>query len=397
MFIIIETDILNFKKKTKMKIQSKIPRKCDVIITYSWNRVGYNILRSLSQKKLKVVIGDTSKRNICTYSKFLFDSFVYPDPFLNEQKFINCLKEQIEYYNPRVLMPTHDEGIIIAKYRDSFPKELIIGVDDYSNLCLLSNKKKATNLANEVGVPVPKCFESTEEIKNFPVIVKTEIGNSSKTVFIVNTKTEIESTLCKLKGTHYLIQEFVGGIDYSVDCIRINGFFKAVTYKSILTKTKGGGTTTQRQIVSHPELEKYSQKILDHSDYSGVCGIDFRVDSMKDRVAFIEVNTRFTGGIATPILAGFDIPFIYYSLLTGCNYNSKLEIKENVTTKWILGDVITLISRLASLSLSWKELKQILNFKFDGFDDYFKNDKKIIIGEMTYYFIKLIKNMKLNP
>ena len=43
-------------------------------------------------------------------------------------------------------------------------------------------------------------------------------------------------------------------------------------------------------------------------------------------------------------------------------------------------------------------MKQIFKFSgFDGFDDYRKDDKKAILGEMSYYFEKLIKHGKLNP
>lgn len=43
---------------------------CDIIITYCWNRVGYNILRSLSSHGLSVWMADTSRKNICSVSKF---------------------------------------------------------------------------------------------------------------------------------------------------------------------------------------------------------------------------------------------------------------------------------------------------------------------------------------
>ena len=47
---------------------------------------------------------------------------------------------------------------------------------------------------------------------------------------------------------------------------------------------------------------------------------------------------------------------------------------------------------------SWTEMKQIFKFSgFDGFDDYRKDDKKAILGEMSYYFEKLVKHGKLNP
>jgi hypothetical protein len=47
--------------------------------------------------------------------------------------------------------------------------------------------------------------------------------------------------------------------------------------------------------------------------------------------------------------------------------------------------------------LSRKELSQLLDFDFDAFDDFRKDDKRAILGEMSYYFEKLIKNRKLNP
>ena len=67
-------------------------------------------------------------------------------------------------------------------------------------------------------------------------------------------------------------------------------------------------------------------------------------------------------------------------------------------TKWILGDVITLVGRILKLKWNPKEMKRVFSFSgFDAFDDYCKEDKKAILGEFGYYFEKLIKNGKLNP
>lgn len=99
---------------------------CDIILTYCWNRVGYTILRTLSEKGLKVWAADTSKRNIYSMSKFCTGSFTYPEPFTEEETFIRVLKEKVAELKPRVLMPTHDESVVIMRHREEFPKELII-------------------------------------------------------------------------------------------------------------------------------------------------------------------------------------------------------------------------------------------------------------------------------
>lgn len=376
----------------------KSDNNCDIIVTYCWNRVGYNILRSLSNKGLKVWVADTSKHNICSMSRFCAGSFTYPDPFSNEIDFINCLRKHVDRLKPKVLMPTHDEGIIIARHRDSFPADLIIPIDSEEKLKQLSNKRLATALAEEAGVPVPNIFTSVDDIETFPVVFKTSVGNSAKGVFFPKNKKELDILLKKFEGKDVLIEEWIGGGDVCVDCVRWGDYFHASVYKALVTKTDGGGTTTQRVIVSLPKLTELAKRFLDYVDYNGVCGLDFRVDPKSGRIAFIEMNARFTGGLATPVAAGFDIPFILYSLATGSNTLDSISERIGTKTKWILGDIITLVGRLLSLNLKGNELKKIASFSgFDAFDDFRSDDKRAIIGEMTYYLTKLIKNGKLNP
>ena len=79
-------------------------------------------------------------------------------------------------------------------------------------------------------------------------------------------------------------------------------------------------------------------------------------------------------------------------------FDEPCDAKIGVKTKWILGDVITVAGRLIALKFNRKELKQVLKFRgFDAYDDYRKDDKRAIFGEMGYYLGKLIKNGKLNP
>ncbi|MBQ8047197.1 MAG: ATP-grasp domain-containing protein [Prevotella sp.] len=374
------------------------PKRCDVIVTYCWNRVGYNILRSLAAHGLSVWVADTSKTNICSESKFCAGAFTYPDPFAQEEGFIAVLLAKIQELKPKMLLPTHDESVIIMRHRERFPKDLIIPYMDAEMLVNIADKAWATEKAQECGVPTPRVYREVAEVSGFPCVFKTVIGNSAKTVFFPNSAKELADLAQQYKGQKTLIEEKIGGTDYSVDCIRWDGFFHCSTYHALVTKTDGGGTTTQREIVSAPELEKYAEMLLDHVGYKGVCGIDFRYDPESGKIAFIEVNARFTGGLATPVTAGFDIPWVLYSLATEGTYRQEIAPVLGTKTKWILGDVITLVGRVFSLKFNRQEWKQALTFRgFDAFDDYRKDDRRAIWGEMSYYLGKLIKNDKLNP
>ena len=372
--------------------------KCDIIVTYCWNRVGYNILRSLTYHGLSVWAADTSKKNICSRSKFCAGSFVYPDPFTEEDAFIQCLLTKVEELNPKVLLPTHDESVVIMRHRDKFPADLIIPYESEELLLMLTNKAKATELASKAGVPTPRVYDGIDDVTTYPVVFKTVIGNSAKGVYFPKNQEELIKYMDNHKDEETLLEEWIAGTDYSVDCVRWDGFWQSSVYHALVTKTDGGGTTTQREIVSVPELENYARLLLNSVDFHGVCGLDFRYDPEFGKAAFIEVNARFTGGLATPVAAGFDIPWIVWKLATEGKYDEPIAIKVGTKTKWILGDVITFVGRLLSFKFSWSEMKQVFKFRgFDAFDDYRKDDKKAILGEMSYYFEKLVKNRKLNP
>ncbi len=372
--------------------------KCDVILTYSWNRVGYTILRTLSEKGLKVWTADTSSKNICSMSRFCAGSFCYPDPFSEEISFIECLKKKIKELKPIMLLPTHDESVIIMRHRDEFPRELLIPYENNELLLNLANKAWATEKASLVGVPVPEVFQSVDDVRQYPVVYKTVIGNSAKGVYFPKNKDELLKLQELHKDDETLLEEWIGGTDYCVDCVRWNGFWKSSVYHALVTKTDGGGTTTQREIVSVPELERYAKMLLDSVDFHGVCGMDFRYDPDSNRAAFIEVNARFTGGLATPVAAGFDIPWVIYKLATEGKFEEPCDACIGVKTKWILGDIITFVGRLLKFNFHKDEMKQVMKFSgFDAYDDYCRDDKWAILGEFLYYFIKLVKNGKLNP
>jgi carbamoylphosphate synthase large subunit len=192
-----------------------------VLLTYSWNRVGYNILRALSDHGYDVYSADIVKTNICSVSNRSKESLVYHDPFKEEDLFIEDILTIIEKYKIDILLPTHDEGLILSKYKDRFPSDIILAVEDENKLNKLSDKAISTILFKNLGLPVPECFKLSDVTNElYPLIVKGIVGNSSKNVFKVRDKKDLDQALSQLNGQDYLIQSFIGSCDYSVDCVR---------------------------------------------------------------------------------------------------------------------------------------------------------------------------------
>ncbi len=200
-----------------------------MILTYCWNRAGYTILKSLHQKGLKVWAADTSKRNICSCLNSVQVVF-YPNPFTEEDAFIQVLKDKVAELRPRVLMPTHDESVVIMRHRDEFPVDLIIPYEGEEKLLLLANKAKSTEIARKAGVPVPEVYKSIDEVKTIRLYSKLSSGNSAKGVFSPKDREELVKLMDKHKDEETLLEEWIGGTDYSVDCVRWDGFCKTSVY-----------------------------------------------------------------------------------------------------------------------------------------------------------------------
>ena len=67
------------------------------------------------------------------------------------------------------------------------------------------------------GIKIPKTYQKTDEIENYPVVIKPAKEGSSCGLFISNTKEEVEIALEKLndKGK-ILIEEFIKGEEITV-------------------------------------------------------------------------------------------------------------------------------------------------------------------------------------
>ncbi len=384
---------------------------CDVLLTYSWNRVGYSILRNLTDHGLRVVVADVSKFNICSFSNRSYASETYADPFTQTEKFIEDLNAIIEKYRPKVLLPTHEETFLIAKYRNKINSDVCIPVTSFDSLKIAHNKITASEIARDVGVPLPKIYklsdynevDSLASAISYPIVLKLAKSNAAKGVFYAKNESELKGLIDK----HYhvsedcqneiFLQEYVLGTGYGASFLYNKG--KAVSgfvHRRLIEKTHTGGVSTRRESVKNETLLNFGKRILDKLNWHGVAMVEFKYDEPSGQAWFIEINPRYWGSLPLPIASGLSLPYWHYCIAMGTPFEV-CDYKEGVVSKWILGDIIALVERIVSRKLTWKEFKSFLVFNADNYDDFKKDDPKAFIGELVYYLSKLIKSRKLNP
>lgn len=224
------------------------------------------------------------------------------------------LRKAVDAFLPRMVMPIGD-SLALARLKASglgteAAGDVIFAVDGESSIALLDSKVRTYALASSLGIPQPACF-GVEALPDprVQLIFKRDVSFAGSGVHRPRSHESLLNMVGRQNGAPYLIEEYIEGEDLSVDCIRTPGGFRGECY--ISTSLYSQGPSALRTPVECPEAVDIARKILDNIDYRGVCGMDFRL-TPDGRVFLLECNPRFTGGVATQIGRGFDIPWLLY-------------------------------------------------------------------------------------
>ncbi|PWF55103.1 ATP-grasp domain-containing protein [Massilia glaciei] len=100
-----------------------------------------------------------------------------------------------------------------------------------------------------------------------------------------------------------LLMEFLGGAEYSVDCVADNG-----TLVCAVARKKSVDGSAGQTIVDDPLLKESTARLARAYGLNGNFNVQFREADGKPRL--LEINPRMSGGIAMACLAGPNLPYL---------------------------------------------------------------------------------------
>ncbi|MEQ9763819.1 ATP-grasp domain-containing protein [Streptococcus sp. ZJ151] len=220
-----------------------------------------------------------------------------------------CQKEAIDV----VLSLIDPELSLLAEHKEAFKEIGVTPVISEVDSVLQSFDKFAFNeFLKDHSFNAMACYKDLDQFKvdynegiiDFPVFVKPYNGSASININKVETFSELESLFQKFDNL--MIQEFMNGKEYGIDCYidMISGNLVSVFIKEKL-KMRAGETDKAVSVIN-AEILKLVQQFIDMSSYRGVIDIDlFEVDG---KFYISEVNPRFGGGYPHAYEAGVNIP-----------------------------------------------------------------------------------------
>ncbi len=294
--------------------------KTNILVTSAGVMSAVNIIKSLRlQQEIKINIIAT---DVDPYAPglYLADTHYISPKIKNQSEYLEFLFNIIKRHNISVLYPCYSkEIVIVSEYQAIFEKNgvnVLIPPVSVINLC--NDKLKIAKFINSIDISVPKIINNptTEDL---PLFSKLLSGSSSVGATLIEDELYLQH--CMLSKDKRMYQEYIGGMEYTVDtlCDRNSNVLIAAPRKRLSTKA---GQTVKGVTVNNTIINKYVKKICKSVGLIGVCNIQFIERDSK--YYFIEINPRYAaGGLMLTVNAGANLPLLALKIMLDIPISNK--------------------------------------------------------------------------
>lgn len=310
---------------------SKTQTRGRAIVTFGRGWHSLAAVRSLAQSGLEVISADSYALTPSALSKYSADSFVYPDPAVDPQAFLDQLEEEVRARRPAegepyFLLPVQQETFAIAKHRQRFEPWIDLALPDPLRIDEVRDKGRLAEIALQAGLQVPPFWRfdkppTAEELDQveLPAFVKIPSGAGGTGIEKVDLASDLPEAFERIHREHGvlpMIQKAVPGEDICVTAVCDSGRVHSLMVYQNKHKATDSAPGSVRETISAPAAEAAARRLLGELNWHGVAQIDFLWDG-ESEPWLIEINPRLFGGLFQSISSGLDIPRLLFCLATG--------------------------------------------------------------------------------
>lgn len=330
-------------------------------------RASLAITRSLGRYGARVIVGSESHPCLASSSKYCAEAVFYPDPKKNSLGFAEVICRLAIETGANVLLPVTDvTTLLVTEKKEELEKYCAIPFPGYKSVFQAADKSGLMRLAEGLGIAIPKTFylERPDDLEaayawcrtvGYPIVVKpsrsryrTENGWRSTGVRYAVNEDELKVVLSQwADGQKFLLllQERIYGEGVGVFlCMNHGEAVAAFSHKRLREKPPSGGVSVLRESIPVDQTLKHcSERLLRALNWHGVAMVEFKKDDLAGDYKLMEANGRFWGSLQLAIDAGVDFPSILARIALGEMVAPIREYKVGVKTRWLWGDIDTLL------------------------------------------------------
>ena len=306
------------------------------------------VVRSLGAEGYRIDVGESFKWNLTSFSRYVDEHFVYPDPEDAPDRFIETVIRRLQEVPYDVVLPTRDATTrLVSAHQDQINRYTNTYIASPEVMDVFMDKGKTIKLADDIGIPTPTTFfpEDTalEELSrqvSYPALIRPRRSAGSRGITRVESKQELTTAFHDVSADYGtpMVQEYVEKTGYTTACLLLDGDQREVasfSYERLKEYPLSGGPTVVGRSTNDTEAIDYARRLLSAGDWKGVAEVEFIRDG--DGVPrLLEVNPRFWTPVQLPIAAGVDFPKLLTRMATGDDVDRLNGYDTDLAYRWIL-------------------------------------------------------------
>jgi len=263
----------------------------NILVFPCGSEIGLEVYRSLKYSTHFNLIGGSS---VDDHGKFLFDNYIGEIPFITGSDFIEKLKKIVALNDIDAIYPTMDVVAAIIKKNEIELKCKVVGSSkEATDVC---NHKNKTYEILKNHIPVPDYVTSLNDVVDYPVFIKPDVGYGSRNQILAHDKETALSYLERQsEDKKMLFCEVLPGEEYTVDCFSDRyGHLHFCGARKRARITNGISVNTYQVSESEIEYREFAEAINDVIKPRGAWFFQLKKDK-NNQPKLLEVATRLGG------------------------------------------------------------------------------------------------------
>lgn len=264
------------------------------------SEIGLEICNALKFEKYVELFGLTS---VLDHSQMVFDRLFFV-PFYKEQDFVQKLNEVLRENKIDYLYPAYDDILLfLTENQDKIEAKIV--TSSLKTIEITRSKKKTYQCLREEKF-VPRLYNNTKEIKEYPVFAKPDIGQGSQGVKKINSEEECY----KLFGNEEMvITEYLPGEELTVDCFtdKEGNLLSYIPRRRLRIRN---GIAVRSEIVKlTDEITEIAIKLNQRFLFKGAWFFQIKKD-VQGKYKLLEIAARIPGTMGATRNLGINYPML---------------------------------------------------------------------------------------
>ncbi|RFS23947.1 ATP-grasp domain-containing protein [Chitinophaga silvatica] len=276
--------------------------KHKVLVFPCGSEIGLEIHKALKFCKDIELFGASSVSS--NNGKYQYKNYIEGLPWVEAPGFIDQLNELILKHNIDFIYPAHDSVLLFLSQNQSLVKATVIASE--AKTCEICRSKALTYQIFNNIIPVPKVYNSSADINEYPVFLKPDVGQGAKGVYLAKNKEEVD--FYRAKDNTLLMLEYLPYKEYTVDCFT-DSKGNLLFAKGRLRSRIQNGISVDTFPVDNPEFLEFAEKINKELKFKGAWFFQLKENKNKE-LMLLEIAPRIAGTMALFRNLGVNFPLL---------------------------------------------------------------------------------------